>query len=721
MEIEEIICPLCKSPYDSEVKLPRLLFKCGHSICQDCIQTKLNMMKNFQNTDNNLNFYFSTENSQNLEKKEIFQKIEKNSQIFPNFTCPEDNICYSEFLSLDSFPKNLTLLKLITQTENKRKTIKNSNHEYKAIKINISLPEHESDKIIYNDNLLYLDNLTIIKEDIEHKDNSSPNLRKSHAVFQPQNAINSIRCSIKKQATHHEKEKEIHSNTPTNNANNILTSNFNIKFCSLHPNRPLEIICIDDKIKICTNCALFGDHKNHKILNEEDFMKEIEVKAEILIELFELIERNVNEFKSSRVNEKNPSSFSSRENNVNFSEIYQNLLKKSEEKKNDLTSQVKNFTEELMKNITKEQNIILSKINNRFEKINNKITAIKDLPDDLIVSSENWKELVQEKLDSLNLVFEAEGNLIQEEGYVKLIETNITDEKVIKHAETILQEFEKFKNFSVESFDRMIEDNQIDIDYDLANRINSVIKFSNDAPFPEDDLLFLDEEEKKHISKKSQEIINIGNNCITTGSHTNNNSIFTSLETEMSAVNHIGFTNFQNICELNTLTNSLHNNSFLNFSEDSALIVDHGPGKEANLNSSKDISVSNQSNQGIGITNSNLMSPRNFKSPVKNSNVNVKSNFSNVQNININMNNANPITTPITSSNVHTIKLPNGPRKDNKSRSPIKHTHSTNTPDKDKVVVIKNQFKNEIANFTGYGNKKFNNFQIQIFSRIYKS
>ena len=63
------------------------------------------------------------------------------------------------------------------------------------------------------------------------------------------------------------------------------------KLCTLH-NRPLEVICIDHKCKICVNCALFGDHKNHDIRNEEDILKEVQVKAEILIELYELIDTN---------------------------------------------------------------------------------------------------------------------------------------------------------------------------------------------------------------------------------------------------------------------------------------------------------------------------------------------------------------------------------------------------------------------------------------------
>jgi len=37
--------------------------------------------------------------------------------------------------------------------------------------------------------------------------------------------------------------------------------------CQMH-NKPIEIICIDCKERICSNCALFGNHKGHDIRME---------------------------------------------------------------------------------------------------------------------------------------------------------------------------------------------------------------------------------------------------------------------------------------------------------------------------------------------------------------------------------------------------------------------------------------------------------------------
>lgn len=61
--------------------------------------------------------------------------------------------------------------------------------------------------------------------------------------------------------------------------------------CQEHQ-RKLEVICIDHQTRICTNCALFGVHKNHNIKPEDDVLLEITNRAETLLNLFQEIDQN---------------------------------------------------------------------------------------------------------------------------------------------------------------------------------------------------------------------------------------------------------------------------------------------------------------------------------------------------------------------------------------------------------------------------------------------
>ena len=45
-------------------------------------------------------------------------------------------------------------------------------------------------------------------------------------------------------------------------------------------NKEIDLICIDDGIAICSNCALFGDHKLHNIKTIENSLTECTGVAE---------------------------------------------------------------------------------------------------------------------------------------------------------------------------------------------------------------------------------------------------------------------------------------------------------------------------------------------------------------------------------------------------------------------------------------------------------
>ena len=64
--------------------------------------------------------------------------------------------------------------------------------------------------------------------------------------------------------------------------------------CMQHK-RKIEIICIDCKERICSQCALFGPHKPHDIRMEQDVLDEISIRTECLMEMFQIVEQTAAE------------------------------------------------------------------------------------------------------------------------------------------------------------------------------------------------------------------------------------------------------------------------------------------------------------------------------------------------------------------------------------------------------------------------------------------
>jgi hypothetical protein len=50
--------------------------------------------------------------------------------------------------------------------------------------------------------------------------------------------------------------------------------------------RAAELICVDDRRRVCDHCALFGEHRGHDVRMEDEVTKEIALKVEVLMEMF---------------------------------------------------------------------------------------------------------------------------------------------------------------------------------------------------------------------------------------------------------------------------------------------------------------------------------------------------------------------------------------------------------------------------------------------------
>ena len=59
--------------------------------------------------------------------------------------------------------------------------------------------------------------------------------------------------------------------------------------CPEH-NRKVEIICIQDRMRICSTCALFGAHKGHDVREEQDVVTELTIRTELLIQMYQIVD-----------------------------------------------------------------------------------------------------------------------------------------------------------------------------------------------------------------------------------------------------------------------------------------------------------------------------------------------------------------------------------------------------------------------------------------------
>ena len=486
LKISECNCPICLINFNDHKNEPRILIKCGHSICLSCLKEKIN----------------------------FDEKI---------LICPIDNLKYENINSVEIFPKNLALIELF-----KNKTLEC-----------LTSPQPK-----FNSNKLKL---------IE---------------------------SIKKI---NDKEQKIN------------------QICNIHPNKNLEIICLDDKCKICTNCALFGEHKNHNIINIDDFEKEIEIKSELLINLFDTIEKK---FKDTNLNIENEFK-------------YDNLLKIINDKINSISNLISVFNKRIINKIKNEEEKYKEEIKNKFNFLTEKILFFKSIPNNLKTKIENWKKLVQNKLNILNEI----------------------NDKDLDCSKLIESEKENGYNFLIEKGNSIINEYELVNLFPYNDIINEINNFS--ISFDENNFLL-----------KSFIIID---------KEINFNEIFNRLKLESSKSNNLKTT-------ISDFSNEIINNS-----------------KE--LKDSDLSQIKNDFIIDLGKDKNNLFNLNEYDNLLNISDDIIFPNIQDIPKLSLKQNKSSTQLNKKKNMNSKIIKSKT-------SRSP--------TPNKDKEIYIKQQFKNKIVNLSRY-------------------
>ena len=348
---EDRKCPLCKNLYNNQERIPRILLQCGHTICEKCI-------KNF--LDN------------------------------PPLKCPEDQTEYKDIDSINQFPINKALMKILK-------------------KIN------------------------------ETKNNSS--LKGFYTSREGRKVIDSFKMlsSSKK--------------------------NIEEEFCKEHKNRKLEIICLEDRCKICTNCAIFGPHKNHKLLSIDELQKDIEKKAENLMTIFQKISEEGMEKDIRNI-------FEGR--NGGFLEI-ENLLNQKFE---NLNTEIKSFTENLISKLKTSESELLNNITDEFDGIKKRVNYYQNLPSELLKTIDEWKSNVKEKMDIMTNIKNISEDCLQ---FIDCYGDNFFD-KLIKQGNNISNKIQNIISFPVENIKSDINNLNISIEKNILNQeffqINNKLNFS---------------------------------------------------------------------------------------------------------------------------------------------------------------------------------------------------------------------------------------------------
>lgn len=71
-----------------------------------------------------------------------------------------------------------------------------------------------------------------------------------------------------------------------------------------------------DKQRVCAQCALFGIHRGHDVRQEEDVAKEISLKIEVLMDMYQAMHQQCIDMQASQAYERHYSLFKKRQQEI---------------------------------------------------------------------------------------------------------------------------------------------------------------------------------------------------------------------------------------------------------------------------------------------------------------------------------------------------------------------------------------------------------------------
>ena len=260
------------------------------------------------------------------------------------FMCPKDNIIYSNVDNIDYFKVNKNILEKIKQSQSQNIQTQNDSTKIEIISLDKEKTKSSKTKI---------DTITVNDSTLNNNTNTLTTL----------NNQNTQQCYIK---------KTIKFNKKLQFTNNSL-------ICSIH-SLPLNVICVNDRQKICSQCALNNLHLEHQIITETKFMDYVNELFKILQE----IEINKNSYAEM--------------SDINTSFILEEIENKIDFYKND----IKKICKEIIENINLQCKQIEKFLNLRKKEIFTKFQFTNYNIDNLRESTNHWLDLVNNKLSEAN-------------------------------------------------------------------------------------------------------------------------------------------------------------------------------------------------------------------------------------------------------------------------------------------------------------------------------
>ena len=250
------------------------------------------------------------------------------------------------------------------------------------------------------------------------------------------------------------------------------TVKVNTPSCNVHF-LPMNMICVNDNVKLCSKCSLDKSHCNHEIINEKDFIGYIN---ELNI-IYDTIDKNKKIYN-------------------NFNQKFYKIIENINDKFIKMENQIVEIKKDILKKINQYFIDLLNFINLRRKEIFDKYQYCNYDISDLIKSSSSWMKKVKENKEEINII-----NLINSG-------KQLNDRyNIVKEINNIFKVLEAFKDNGM-----FIIKNEFSLNPVIIKENKGIIQLLNLTPYEEQsNIQNNNNNNKNNISENSEQKYNSTN------------------------------------------------------------------------------------------------------------------------------------------------------------------------------------------------------------------
>lgn len=208
--------------------------------------------------------------------------------------------------------------------------------------------------------------------------------------------------------------------------------------CPLHKKK-LELICMEEKVQICSHCALIGEHRTHTVKDITEVNKEISMRIHCMMDMIELIDKTETEI------------------NAGIMQQIKTIAASYKQRKTQLGETLKGRFRKARKQLDKLESAAHAALHYNSEYIESQLMKAQEIPKSIYEEACKWKKLTRNTLESI-------GAKSEDPNYIALELLSSDNGELFQAGEKILTGFEIAREINLNSIQQLADGLTIECD-----------------------------------------------------------------------------------------------------------------------------------------------------------------------------------------------------------------------------------------------------------------